>query len=71
MFENVMVGARVPTDGNTDDELITVSRKEYARIKREREEYRAICLDLAESGNRFHRIADNIETILSGGGASE
>ena len=36
------------TDGNADNELITISRKELDRIKREREEYRAICLDFAE-----------------------
>ena len=70
MLKNVMVGARAPTEDNTDDELITISRKEYARIMREREEYRAICLDFASEIPKFHRIADNIETILSGG-ASE
>lgn len=72
MLENVSkVGAGVSTNGNIDGDLILVSRKELDRLKREREEYRAMCLDFAESVPRFHEIADNIETILSSGGAGK
>ena len=72
MLENVsMVGVGVPTEDTADNDLILVSRKELDRLKREREEYRAMCLDFAESVPRFHEIADNIETILSSGGAGK
>lgn len=64
------VGALVSTDGNADNDLIVVSRKELNRLKREREEYRAMCLDFAESVPRFHKVADNIEAIIANGGVT-
>ena len=69
MSEYVKVGTVVPTEENADN--VIVSKKYLERIKREREEYRAMCLDFAESVPRFHQIADNIETILNNGGASQ
>ncbi len=82
MYKDVSnVGAMHPTDGNTGEDLVLVSRREFIRlqqerndslnelnrIKREREEYRKLCLDFAESVPKVQKIADNIETILSGG----
>lgn len=70
MYENVsMVGARASTEDNTDEVL--VSRSYLERLEREREEYRAVCLDFAKEVPKFHKIADNIETILNAGGVSE
>lgn len=72
MYENVKRVEDVSsTDGNADNDLIVVSRKELNRLKREREEYRAMCLDFAESVPRFHKVADNIEAIIAKGGAVE
>ena len=86
MYKDVSnVGVMPPTDGNTGEDLVLVSRREFIRlqqerndslnelnrIKREREEYRKLCLDFAESVPRVQQIADNIETILSNGGASQ
>ena len=71
MSQNVsIVENLVSTNGSADD-FVLISRKELAQIKREREEYRAMCLDFAESVPRFHEIADNIETILNNGGATQ
>lgn len=86
MLENVSnVGAVASTNGNIDEDLVLVSRREFIRlqqerneslkeldrIKREREEYRELCLDFADHVPRVQKIADNIETILSSGGASK
>ncbi len=71
MYENVKRVEDVSsTDGNADNDLIVVSRKELNRLKREREEYRAMCLDFAESVPRFHKVADNIEAIIANGGVT-
>lgn len=72
MLENVStVEALTSTNGKTDEELILVSKKELESLKRERDEYRAMCLEFAQRHENVHRIADNIEAILNpAGGAS-
>lgn len=72
MLENVnMVEACALTDGNADDDIAIISKKELNRLKREREEYRAMCLEFAESIPKFHKIQDNIDAILAKGGVLE
>lgn len=72
MSENVnVVGAWAPTEENIDGDLILINKKELSQLKRERDEYRAMCLDFAESVPRFHKIQENIETILAQGGVQE
>lgn len=72
MYENVSrVGAWAPTEENTNDEKVLISKKELAQLRYERDEYRAMCLDFAESVPRFHKVQENIETILANGGAQE
>ena len=64
MSENVVsVEALVSTKGNAD--TVVISKEELNRLKRERDEYREMCLDFAESVPRFHEVADNIEAILA------
>lgn len=71
MLENVSVEALTSTNGNANEELILISKKELETLKREREEYRAMCLDFAQRHENIHKIADNIEAILNpAGGAS-
>lgn len=72
MLENVStIEATASPNGNTDEDLILVSREELETLKREREEYRAMCLDFAQRYENIHKIADNIEAILNpAGGAS-
>lgn len=67
MSENVITEASGGSvDGDAD--TIVISRKEYNRLKQEREEYRSICLDFAESVPRFHEIAENIDEMLASRG---
>lgn len=70
MLKNVMVGTRVSTDGN-DSELITISKCEYDRLVREREEYREIALDLSASVPKLHEISENVEAILANSGGAQ
>lgn len=70
MSKNVNnVEAGVSTNGNIDEDYTLINKKELERLKRERDEYRAMCLDFAESVPRFHKVQENIETILANGGA--
>lgn len=72
MYENVSkVGAGASTNGNIDEDLVLINKKELTQLKRERDEYRAMCLDFVESVPRFHEIQENIETILAQGGVQE
>ena len=72
MLKNVnKVEAGVSTDENIDEDVVLINKKELAQLKRERDEYRAMCHDFAESVPRFHKVADNIEAILAKGGAVE
>ena len=69
MLENVIAETRdVSVDGDAD--TIVISRKEYNRLKQEREEYRKISLDLAKSIPVFQKISENIDEMLAskGGG---
>lgn len=63
MYKNVSdVGALASTKGNTnEDDLILISKKELATLKREREEYRAMCLDF-EDALLCIRNQEHIET---------
>lgn len=70
MSKNVnRVEAGVSTDGNIDEDYTLINKKELAQLQYERDEYRAMCLDFAESVPRFHKVQENIETILANGGA--
>lgn len=72
MLENVnKVEAWVSTNGNIDEDYTLINKKELAQLRYERDEYRAMCLDFAESVPRFHKVQENIETILAKGGALE
>ena len=72
MLKNVnKVEAGVSTDGNIDEDYTLINKKELAQLQYERDEYRAMCHDFAESVPRFHKVADNIEAILAKGGALE
>ena len=72
MSKNVnKVETRVSTNGNIDEDYTLINKKELERLKHERDEYRAMCLDFAESVPRFHKVQENIETILANGGAQE
>ena len=72
MLKNVnKVEAGVSTNGNIDEDYTLINKKELAQLQRERDEYRAMCHDFAESVPRFHKVADNIEAILAKGGALE
>ena len=53
-------------DGDAD--TIVISRKEYNRLKQEREEYRKISLDLAKSIPVFQKISENIDEMLASKG---
>lgn len=67
MLENVIAEtSEISVDGDAD--TIVISRKEYNRLKQEREKYRRICLDFAESVPRFHEIAENIDEMLASKG---
>ena len=72
MLKNVnKVEAGVSTNGNIDEDYTLINKKELAQLRYERDEYRAMCLDFAESVPRFHKVQENIETILAKGGALE
>lgn len=72
MYKNVnKVEAWVSTNGNIDEDYTLINKKELERLRHERDEYRAMCLDFAESVPRFHKVQENIETILAKGGALE
>ena len=72
MSENVsIVENLVSTNGNIDEDYTLINKKELAQLKRERDEYRAMCLDFAESVPRFHKVQENIETILASGGVQQ
>ncbi len=72
MLKNVnRVEAGVSTNGNIDEDYTLINKKELAQLRYERDEYRAMCLDFAESVPRFHKVQENIETILAKGGALE
>ena len=72
MSKNVnKVEAGVSTNGNIDEDYTLINKKELAQLRYERDEYRAMCLDFAESVPRFHKVQENIETILANGGAQE
>ena len=72
MSKNVnRVEAGVSTNGNIDEDYTLINKKELERLQYERDEYRAMCLDFAESVLRFHKVQENIETILANGGAQE
>nr|WP_295000204.1 hypothetical protein [uncultured Methanobrevibacter sp.] len=72
MSKNVNnVEAGVSTNGNIDEDYTLINKKELAQLQYERDEYRAMCLDFAESVPRFHKVQENIETILANGGAQE
>ena len=72
MLKNVNnVEAGVSTNGNIDEDYTLINKKELERLQYERDEYRAMCLDFAESVPRFHKVQENIETILANGGAQE
>ena len=59
MLKNVnKVEAGVSTDENIDEDVVLINKKELAQLRRERDEYRAMC-------------HDNIEAILAKGGAVE
>lgn len=64
------VGALVSTEESSGGDFITIRKDEYDRLVFEREEYRAMCLDFAESVPRFHKVADNIEAIIANGGVT-
>ena len=67
MLENVIAETRdVSLDGDAD--TIVISRKEYNRLKQEREEYRKISLDLAKSIPVFQKISENIDEMLASRG---
>ena len=67
MFENVIAETGgVSVDGDAD--TIVISRKEYNRLKQEREEYRKISLDLAKSIPVFQKISENIDEMLASKG---
>lgn len=67
MLENVIAETRdVSVDGDAD--TIVISRKEYNRLKQEREEYRKISLDLAKSIPVFQKISENIDEMLASRG---
>ena len=72
MLKNVNnVEAGVSTNGNIDEDYTLINKKELERLQYERDEYRAMCLDFAESVPKFHKVQENIETILANGGAQE
>ncbi len=67
MLENVIAETGgVSVDGDAD--TIVISRKEYNRLKQEREEYRKISLDLAKSIPVFQKISENIDEMLASKG---
>ena len=67
MLENVIAETSgVSVDGDAD--TIVISRKEYNRLKQEREEYRKISLDLAKSIPVFQKISENIDEMLASRG---
>ena len=72
MLENVnKVEAGVSTNGNIDEDYTLINKKELAQLQYERDEYRAMCHDFAESVPRFHKVVDNIEAILANSGGAK